>query len=111
MVNLATKATLTFSHYETFSLTSFPKLHLLFKKSRSFSGQSTSILYQPGNYAVSYKLYDTSMSGNYFTDKVYFCFPFSHVEMACSIIQIVMKKVAVVIRRTSKGKRLPKFLF
>lgn len=28
----------------------------------------------------------------------------SHVEMACSIVHVVLKKVAVVVRRTSKGE-------
>ena len=35
-----------------------------------------------------------------------FCFPCSHVEMACGVIQVVLKKVAIVIRRTSKGNKL-----
>jgi len=35
---------------------------------------------------------------------VFFCFPVSHVEMASGIIHIVLKKVAVIIRRTSKGE-------
>lgn len=30
-------------------------------------------------------------------------FSFSHVDMACGIIHVVLKKVAVVVRRTSKG--------
>lgn len=29
----------------------------------------------------------------------------SHVEMACSIVHVVLKKVAVVVRRTSKGTK------
>ena len=33
-----------------------------------------------------------------------FCLLFSHVEMACGIIHVVLKKVAVIIRRTSKGE-------
>lgn len=33
-----------------------------------------------------------------------FCFPVSHVEMASGIIHVVLKKVAVIIRRTSKGE-------
>ena len=42
-----------------------------------------------------------------------FCFAFiSHVEMACGIIHVVLKKVDVVIRRTSKSKnRLPVYVF
>ena len=35
-----------------------------------------------------------------------FYFPCSHVEMACGVIQVVLKKVAIVIRRTSKGNKL-----
>ena len=35
--------------------------------------------------------------------RFFFCFPVSHVEMASGIIHVVLKKVAVIIRRTSKG--------
>ena len=34
----------------------------------------------------------------------FFCFSVSHVEMASGIIHVVLKKVAVIIRRTSKGE-------
>ena len=37
---------------------------------------------------------------------IVFYFPCSHVEMACGVIQVVLKKVAIVIRRTSKGNKL-----
>ena len=37
---------------------------------------------------------------------IVFYFPSSHVEMACGVIQVVLKKVAIVIRRTSKGNKL-----
>ena len=37
---------------------------------------------------------------------ILFYFTCSHVEMACGVIQVVLKKVAIVIRRTSKGNKI-----